>query len=81
MTYVYVYIFFLQEIDSVNAPRGEKARIEEQKGTLRIVVVGNSVNNKVEKCVTVWLTQLRNIFQLQLPKIPSKYITHLVFDT
>jgi len=49
---------YSNEIDLINAPKVEKASLEEQqKGSVRVVVVRNSVDNKVEKCVMEWFTQ------------------------
>jgi len=64
-----------------SGPRGQQARIEEQQGIIRFVVVGNSLDSKVEKCAMLWLLQLRNLFRTQLPRMPVRYITRLVFDT
>lgn len=61
-------------------PRGYRARIEEEEGIIRFIVIGNSLNSKVEKSTMLWLMQLRSIFRVQLPSMPVRYITALVFD-
>lgn len=62
-------------------PRGHQARTEEEQGLIRFVVVGNSLGSRVEKSTMLWLMQLRNLFRTQLPRMPVRYITRLVFDT
>jgi len=63
------------------SPRGHQARAEEEQGIIRFVVIGNSLNTKIEKSTMLWLMHLRNIFRTQLPRMPVRYITRLVFDT
>lgn len=64
-----------------NGPRGHQARTEEEHGIIRFVVIGNSLDARVEKSTMLWLMQLRNLFRTQLPRMPVRYITRLVFDT
>lgn len=64
----------------VTGPRGHQARKEEEHGVIRFVVIGNSLDSKVEKSTMLWLIQLRNLFRTQLPRMPVRYITRLVFD-
>lgn len=43
-------------------------------------VVGNSLNQKPNKKIMMWLVGLQNVFSHQLPRMPKEYITRLVFD-
>ncbi|XP_065334076.1 histone acetyltransferase KAT2A isoform X2 [Cloeon dipterum] len=63
-----------------NAPRDEAAKIEEQKGVITFVVVGNSITQPVKKQTIMWLIGLQNVFSHQLPRMPKEYISRLVFD-
>lgn len=70
-----------QEFGLETGPRGHHARIEEEQGIIRFVVIGNSLDSRIEKTTMLWLMQLRNLFRTQLPRMPVRYITRLVFDT
>ncbi|VVC27197.1 Hypothetical protein CINCED_3A002170 [Cinara cedri] len=74
-------ISYSKEFGFETGPRGQQARTEEQNGTIRFVVIGNSLDSRVEKTTMLWLMQLRNLFRTQLPRMPVRYITRLVFDT
>ncbi|XP_059487013.1 histone acetyltransferase KAT2A [Neocloeon triangulifer] len=63
-----------------NAPRDEAAKLEEQKGVISFVVVGNSITRPVSKQTITWLIGLQNVFSHQLPRMPKEYISRLVFD-
>jgi histone acetyltransferase len=63
-----------------NAPRDEAAKLEEQKGAISFVVVGNSITRPVSKQTIMWLIGLQNVFSHQLPRMPKEYISRLVFD-
>lgn len=56
--------------------RDELARKEEEAGALQFRVVRN---DGVRQHM-IWLTQVKNIFATQLPKMPREYIARLVFD-
>ncbi|XP_022179942.1 histone acetyltransferase KAT2B-like isoform X2 [Myzus persicae] len=74
-------ITYSKEFGLETGPRGHQARTEEEHGSIRFVVIGNSINSKVEKSTMLWLMLLRNLFRIQLPRMPVRYITRLVFDT
>ncbi|KAJ2783618.1 histone acetyltransferase [Coemansia javaensis] len=52
------------------------AAAELQKGLIRIEVVSNDTSDESMQ----WLTEMKNIFQKQLPKMPKEYIARLVYD-
>jgi len=56
--------------------RSEAAKKEEENLTLVFRVIRNDGQRKH----LVWLTQVKNIFATQLPKMPREYIARLVFD-
>ena len=56
--------------------RSETAKKEEENLTLVFRVIRNDGQRKH----LVWLTQVKNIFATQLPKMPREYIARLVFD-
>ncbi|KAJ2798299.1 histone acetyltransferase, partial [Coemansia helicoidea] len=63
--------------DSGDAPGGEKTAImEQQKGLIRVEVVHNDSGDESMQR----LTEMKNIFQKQLPKMPKEYIARLVYD-
>ncbi|KAL4084428.1 hypothetical protein QTP88_028250 [Uroleucon formosanum] len=74
-------IIYSKEVGLETGPRGHQARTEEDHGIIRCVVIGNSLQSKVEKSTMLWLLQLRNLFRTQLPGMPVRYITRVVFDT
>lgn len=51
--------------------------IEQQKGEIRLIVVGSRGADAVG---AILLIGLKNLFQRQLPKMPREYITRLVLD-
>lgn len=56
--------------------RDQTAKDEEETGTLRFEVVWND-NSRSHM---IDLVDLKNIFSMQLPKMPKEYIARLVFD-
>ena len=56
--------------------RSETAKKEEDSLSLVFRVIRNDGQRKH----LVWLTQVKNIFATQLPKMPREYIARLVFD-
>ncbi|KAG2465180.1 KAT2B acetyltransferase, partial [Polypterus senegalus] len=65
---------------SAHSARDEAARLEERRGVIEFHVVGNSLNQKPNKKIMIWLVGLQNVFSHQLPRMPKEYITRLVFD-
>uniref|UniRef100_A0A8C6RX03 Histone acetyltransferase n=1 Tax=Nannospalax galili TaxID=1026970 RepID=A0A8C6RX03_NANGA len=65
---------------SAHSARDEAARLEERRGVIEFHVVGNSLNQKPNKRLLMWLVGLQNVFSHQLPRMPKEYITRLVFD-
>ncbi|XP_049566071.1 histone acetyltransferase KAT2B isoform X1 [Orcinus orca] len=65
---------------SAHSARDEAARLEERRGVIEFHVVGNSLNQKPNKKILIWLVGLQNVFSHQLPRMPKEYITRLVFD-
>ncbi|MEE6466057.1 hypothetical protein FKM82_006813 [Ascaphus truei] len=65
---------------SAISARDEAARLEERRGVIEFHVVGNSLNQKPNKKIMMWLVGLQNVFSHQLPRMPKEYITRLVFD-
>lgn len=65
---------------SAHSARDEAARLEERRGVIEFHVVGNSLNQKPNKKIMMWLVGLQNVFSHQLPRMPKEYITRLVFD-
>lgn len=63
-----------------NAARDHIAHIEEEKGTIQIHVIGNSLSNPPNKQCLTWLVELQNLFARQLPEMPKGYIIRFVFD-
>ena len=61
---------------SAYVSRDEVARGEEVAGALFFRVI----RNDGERLHMMWLTQAKNIFATQLPKMPREYIARLVFD-
>jgi histone acetyltransferase len=56
--------------------RDETALKEETAGALHFRVIRNDGDRRN----LIWLTQAKNIFATQLPKMPREYIARLVFD-
>uniref|UniRef100_A0A8C7PIA5 histone acetyltransferase n=1 Tax=Oncorhynchus mykiss TaxID=8022 RepID=A0A8C7PIA5_ONCMY len=65
---------------SAHSARDEAARLEERRGVIEFHVIGNSLNQKPNKRILMWLVGLQNVFSHQLPRMPKEYITRLVFD-
>ncbi|XP_063778270.1 histone acetyltransferase KAT2B isoform X2 [Pseudophryne corroboree] len=65
---------------SAISARDEAARLEERRGVIEFHVVGNSLHQKPNKKIMIWLVGLQNVFSHQLPRMPKEYITRLVFD-
>lgn len=56
--------------------KDENAKQEEDIGILQFRVIRNDGDRRH----MIWLTQVKNIFATQLPKMPREYIARLVFD-
>ncbi|XP_015829340.1 histone acetyltransferase KAT2B isoform X2 [Nothobranchius furzeri] len=65
---------------SAHSARDEAARLEERRGVIEFHVIGNSLSQKPNKRILMWLVGLQNVFSHQLPRMPKEYITRLVFD-
>ncbi|XP_061123468.1 histone acetyltransferase KAT2B isoform X5 [Syngnathus typhle] len=65
---------------SAHSARDEAARLEERRGVIEFHVIGNSLHQKPNKRILMWLVGLQNVFSHQLPRMPKEYITRLVFD-
>ncbi|KPP77620.1 histone acetyltransferase KAT2B-like [Scleropages formosus] len=65
---------------SAHSARDEAARLEERRGVIEFHVIGNSLSQKPNKKIMMWLVGLQNVFSHQLPRMPKEYITRLVFD-
>lgn len=63
-------------LSALYASRDVTAKREEDAGALVFRVIANDG----ERDHLVWLTQVKNIFATQLPKMPREYIARLVFD-
>lgn len=74
------FIFLKTSFLSAISARDEAARLEERRGVIEFHVVGNSLNQKPNKKIMIWLVGLQNVFSHQLPRMPKEYITRLVFD-
>ncbi|KAG8707774.1 histone acetyltransferase, partial [Ceratobasidium sp. 395] len=57
-------------------PKPKPAVLQEQRGTIRFVVVSNDG----AQTSLILLTGLKTLFQKQLPKMPREYIARLVYD-
>lgn len=71
---------FQTNLLSANAARDEAARLEERRGVIEFHVIGNSLSQRSNKKIMMWLVGLQNVFSHQLPRMPKEYITRLVFD-
>lgn len=56
--------------------RDERAAREQAAGALTFQVISNDG----QRAHMIWLTQAKNIFAAQLPKMPREYIARLVYD-
>ncbi|KAJ1993522.1 histone acetyltransferase [Coemansia spiralis] len=67
-----------EEAEENNQTQGEEktATVEQQQGLIRFDVVYNDSREESMRR----LTELKNIFQKQLPKMPKEYIARLVYD-
>lgn len=63
-------------LSALYSSRDLTAKREEDAGALVFRVIANDG----ERDHLVWLTQVKNIFATQLPKMPREYIARLVFD-
>ncbi|BET00304.1 PCAF (P300/CBP-associated factor) N-terminal domain [Nesidiocoris tenuis] len=61
-------------------PLVERAKAAEEKGRIKIVLLGNSLTAPVPKQTMLWLLGLRTLFLRHLTSMPVDYITRLVFD-
>ncbi|ODN01457.1 Histone acetyltransferase KAT2A [Orchesella cincta] len=66
-------------VASLPAAGVEATGMEESKGISSYVIL-NSMSRRISKETKRWLIDLENIYSRQLPKIPKKYISNLVFD-
>lgn len=71
---------FQTSLLSAHSARDEAARLEERRGVIEFHVIGNSLSQKPNKKILMWLVGLQNVFSHQLPRMPKEYITRLVFD-
>ncbi|XP_030597096.1 histone acetyltransferase KAT2B-like [Archocentrus centrarchus] len=55
---------------SAHSARDEAARLEERRGVIEFHVIGNSLNQKPNKRILMWLVGLQNVFSHQLPACP-----------
>ncbi|KAI5713714.1 hypothetical protein M8J76_004148 [Diaphorina citri] len=60
--------------------RSNTVKEEEAKGTLEVVVLGNSLDKGVAKENYLYLLALQQLFSRQLPFMPANYITRIIFD-
>lgn len=70
----------LELISTVNVPRDEAAKLEEQRGDIEFHIVGNSLTRPVSKQSMLWLLGLHSVFALQLTRMPREYLSQLLFD-
>lgn len=61
--------------------RDEIVKAEELKGEVQFHIIGNSLTSRVDKQTMLWLVGMLNVFAHQLPDMPRKYISQLLFDT
>lgn len=76
----YTFVPAQTSLLSAHSARDEAARLEERRGVIEFHVIGNSLNQKPNKRILMWLVGLQNVFSHQLPRMPKEYITRLVFD-
>ncbi|KAJ2802974.1 histone acetyltransferase, partial [Coemansia guatemalensis] len=68
---------YTKDTSEAIVPGDEKtASVEQQNGQIRFEVVYNDTQDESMRR----LTELKNIFQKQLPKMPKEYIARLVYD-
>lgn len=60
--------------------RSNTVKEEEAKGTLEVVVLGNSLDKGVPKENYLYLLALQQLFSRQLTDMPANYITRIIFD-
>ncbi|XP_055836456.1 histone acetyltransferase KAT2A-like [Episyrphus balteatus] len=65
----------------INVSRDETVKAEESKGEIQFHVIGNSLSSPVNKQTMLWLLGVQSVFARQLPEMPRKYISQLLFDT
>ncbi|KAJ2853145.1 histone acetyltransferase, partial [Coemansia erecta] len=65
-----------EEEEMPNKGEEKTAAMEQQQGLIRFEVVYNDTRDESMRR----LTELKNIFQKQLPKMPKEYIARLVYD-
>ncbi|KAJ2592488.1 histone acetyltransferase, partial [Coemansia sp. RSA 1722] len=65
-----------EEEEEPNKGEEKTATMEQQQGLIRFEVVYNDSRDESMRR----LTELKNIFQKQLPKMPKEYIARLVYD-
>lgn len=59
---------------SAHSARDEAARLEEHRDRIEFHLLGNSLNQKSNKRILMWLIGLQNVFFHQLPRMPKEYI-------
>lgn len=70
-----------ENLFSINVSRDDIVKAEEQRGEIQFHILGNSLTSPVEKRKMLWLLGMHNVFAHQLPEMPRKYISQLLFDT
>lgn len=59
--------------------RDHMAKEQERKGLLKVWVIQNDIITPPPDEHLIWLLQAKDVFAIQLPKMPKEYITRLVF--
>ena len=55
------------------------ARDLERSGVLKLWVVRNNLETRPPDQHLMWLLEAKDVYSIQLPKMPKEYITRLVF--
>ena len=67
--------FFNEQVSRDQLPKEE-----EHKGILKFQLLHNNLKEKPPDQHLIWLVGLKNVFSHQLPRMPTEYITRIVFD-
>ena len=59
--------------------RDQMARDLERSGVLKVWVVRNNLETRPPDQHLMWLLEAKDVYSIQLPKMPKEYITRLVF--
>ena len=59
--------------------RDQMARDLERSGVLKMWVVRNNLETRPPDQHLMWLLEAKDVYSIQLPKMPKEYITRLVF--